>query len=290
MSLKDKHQFYNYNFELGLVCYSCFRTDHSVFECPFIHLNIDREHLILKKNYSENQIRKNIFRKPTKSSNPLKLKKKIESDVCKLSFEKYYESRKRNRLKDALIRLETPVEEEEKENIYHFTPMETFKIHDENAQFDFQKKNDLESKRIENEMTDSKKSEKSKDEDDKDNKDEPQSNEANLNEGPSFISENSTKSYRKNSILNLEAQDVYTYMIYKEEIKIDNMKSYKYYFPYNNVENVVKLCSMPLMRMHLKHKKKAVKFLDNKSPEAKAYIARGINLKSLFSKSSSFGV
>lgn len=277
MQLKDKHQFYNYNFELGVFCFSCFRTDHSVFTCPYIHFNVDREHLILKQNYSEKQIRREKFRPKPRALNSLKNRKKVESDVCKLSFEKYYESRKRNRLKDALIRLESPVEEE-KENLYQFTPIETYKINDGHAPFNMQGKEGENGKYPESEI--SEKSEKSKDDD--------KGNLTNV-EDPGSLSENSAKSVHKNSILNLEAHDLYTYMIYKEEIKLDNMRSFRFYFPYNNVESVLKLCSIPLMRIHLKHKKKAVKFLENVEQEKKDSSFRGVNFKSVFSKTSSFG-
>ena len=248
MALKDKHYFYNSNFELGILCFACFKSDHSVFTCPFIHFKADKEHMALKLKYSENQHRVKKRRRRMKSKNALKLKKIMEFGVCKLSFENYYASRKRNRLKDAVFRLEN-INEEEKENIYQLTPIETYELKED--EFNFKMKCE---ERERSEIN----SEAPKSENALSNKEEEL--QINLNAGNNEESRStSVKSFHKNSILNMESNDLLNYILYKEEIKLDAMKSYKCYFPHNNVENVIKICSFPLARRHLKYKKKALK-------------------------------
>lgn len=269
MFLKDKHQFYKHNSEFGIVCFCCLRSDHSVFTCPFIHLKVDKKHVIMKKTYSQSNIRTAFIRKKKKSFHALKKKKLIESEFCKFSFEKYYESRKKNRFKDAINRLESYEEEEEKESVYNLHPMDTFHISHNEPRFDFQEndksKNDNEINVCEN-----------------------------INEEESgSVSGKSSMLVNRNSVL-FEAQDTQNDINYKEEIRLDIMKSYRFYFPHNNVENMVKFCSTPsilitLKRKNKNNKKKAVRFMDESDKtEGKTSSFQGVNFKHLF-KSSSFG-
>ncbi len=216
MSLKDRHQFSNLNFELGLFCISCHNTDHSIFSCPKLHLTIDRTHFFLKQNYSESQFRRVFRRKTRKTQNSLKIQKKTESDVIKLSYELYYESRKKNRCFDMFFRLEN--ERNEEKAMFEMIPYKSL---------DFDEK--LKENIGENILSENISNETSK----------------NL----MILSANSNKN-------NLEPNELYHCSAYKEEIKLDAMKSYRYYSPKNNFENFLKIFQQRFMNFYLKNRKK----------------------------------
>lgn len=238
MAMKDRHQLEGQNFEFDLFCFSCFQSNHSVFNCPAIHLVIDNKSLIHKRNFSENQIRTPVIRHGKKKSNALKLKKKIVNSLCKLSFELYYASRDKKRRKDLLICLESTNEEkiEAESFVTIMSPLETYTINEAKNSFSFN-------------------FEEEKEEVPEENNNENEIKENNRNSFQNVLRELQTFFFQKDKNITLNIPDLFNYLLHKEEICIDQMKSYKFYNPHNNIENVVQLCKSTCLSSFIKFKK-----------------------------------
>ena len=90
--------FYKDYEKIGLRCHLCNLASHTIFDCPIVHFPKNKELIIKRYLFTENQSRKKFPKRPPLKLNTLQIKKNVENYAIKLRLKSFSRLNKRRKI------------------------------------------------------------------------------------------------------------------------------------------------------------------------------------------------